>query len=147
MTRRRPPPPVPRPAPVPAATTSERSAAWRRGWRAETAAALALRLKGYRILVRRFRGPGGEIDLVARRGTVLAIVEVKSRADRGAALAAVTPRQRTRVERAARAVLAALPDQAWAARATIRFDVVLVQPWRWPRHLPNAWQSTTPAGV
>ena len=51
------------------------------GQKAETLAALWLRLKGYRILARRFRAPPGEIDLVARRGRVLALVEVKARAD------------------------------------------------------------------
>lgn len=128
----------------PAPSDTARRGAWRRGWRAESAAALALRLKGYRILARRFRGPGGEIDLVARRGDTLAIVEVKTRADPDAALTAVTPRQRARVERAARAVLATLPDATWAATATVRFDVIIVYPWHWPRHLPDAWQSDRP---
>ncbi len=54
---------------------------FRRGLWAETLCLWALRLKGYRILARRYRSPAGEIDLIARRGSVLAAVEVKARAD------------------------------------------------------------------
>ena len=39
--------------------------------------------KGYRIIARRYRSPLGELDLVARRGRVLAFVEVKQRAHAG----------------------------------------------------------------
>ena len=61
--------------------------------RAPTAAAGApsccacgqLRCRGYRILARRYRVPAGEIDLIARRGRVLAAIEVKARADFDAA--------------------------------------------------------------
>ena len=49
------------------------------GLRAEWVAALLLRLKGYRVLDRRFAAAGGEIDLVARRGATIAFVEVKAR--------------------------------------------------------------------
>ena len=52
------------------------------GRRAETMCAWWLRLKGYRIVAERSRQPGGEIDLVAVRGSVLAFVEVKARAQR-----------------------------------------------------------------
>jgi putative endonuclease len=60
-------------------TALSRRAGYRQGLRAETIAALFLRLKGYRILARRFTSPVGEIDLVARRGTSLVFVEVKAR--------------------------------------------------------------------
>ncbi len=118
-----------------------RQRAWRFGWQAETLCALALRLKGYRILARRFRGPGGEIDIVARRGATLAIIEVKARPSRGAALNALSPRQRARVERAALGFLAKMPQAGGPGGVgTIRFDVMLVRPWRWPSHIENAWQ-------
>ena len=113
----------------------------RRGRWAEQAAALLLALKGYRILARRFATHVGEIDLVARRGATLAFVEVKRRPSRGAALEAVLPRQRRRIERAALLFLARHP--ALAASCAVRFDVVTVAGagwWSWPRHLVDAWR-------
>ena len=62
-----------------------RQEAERRGRRAENLASLYLRLKGWRILARRARVPGGEVDIVARRGRTLAFVEVKARGDEEAA--------------------------------------------------------------
>jgi len=51
----------------------------KRGRGAETIAAMYLRMHGWRILARRARVPGGEVDIVARRGRTLAFVEVKAR--------------------------------------------------------------------
>lgn len=115
----------------------DRRAAWRAGRLAERIAALLLRCKGYRILARGLRSPAGELDVVARRGDVLAIVEVKTRAEEADALAAVTARQRRRIQRAAEGFHARLAD---AARLTIRFDVVLILPGRLPRHIMDAWR-------
>ncbi|WP_454815833.1 YraN family protein [Labrys neptuniae] len=112
----------------------ERQAAFRVGLNAETKAAWVLRLKGYRLLARRFKVPGGEIDLIARRGGTLVFVEVKARADLVVALEAITPTQQRRIAAAARAWLARHPDQA---QLTQRFDAVFVMPRRWPRHLEN----------
>ena len=113
------------------------------GWgrRAEDLCTIVLRAKGYRILARRFRCPAGEIDIVARRGAVLAIVEVKARATVAAAMESLGPRQRGRLERAALAFLAGgtagfVPQSDFS----LRFDLMVVTPWRWPRHLANAWQ-------
>jgi len=110
----------------------------RSGRRAETAAALWLQLKGYRILERRARTPLGEIDLVAARKNMLIFVEVKSRASFEAALDAVTPELRRRVEQAARLWVGrkrTLQDRLW------RFDLVLLSPGRLPRHMPDAWRA------
>ena len=118
---------------------AERTGRW-----AETASAVALRLKGYRILARGYRCPVGEIDIVARRGGVLAFVEVKARATTAAALQALSARQRRRIERAAEAWLSMRPEW-WAEPLgpTVRFDMMLVTRWRWPRHIMNAWQRDT----
>src|SRR5688572_33357376 len=62
-----------------------REAAEKRGRGAETLAGWWLRLHGWRILARRARVPGGEVDIVARRGRTLAFVEVKARATDSAA--------------------------------------------------------------
>jgi Predicted endonuclease distantly related to archaeal Holliday junction resolvase len=57
----------------------DRHSAEKRGRGAETLAAMYLRLHGWSILERRARVPGGEVDIVARRGRTLAFVEVKAR--------------------------------------------------------------------
>ncbi|MBK3731805.1 YraN family protein [Azospirillum brasilense] len=105
---------------------------------AEQLSRLALRLKGYRILESRLRTPMGEIDIVARRGDTLAIVEVKARGDWDTANEAVNARQRGRLARAAHAYLGANPQYAGYV---LRFDVMLVTPWSWPRHVPDAWRA------
>ena len=115
-----------------------RHRAWRRGRWAEAACTATLILRGYRILGRRLRSPVGEIDIVARRGAVLAIIEVKARPDSGAAAEAVTPRQRERLIRAAGWLVAGRPD---LAAMQLRFDVMLVTPWRWPQHVVDAWRA------
>lgn len=115
-----------------------RRRAYGRGRGAERLAAWWLRLKGYRILARGFRVPAGEIDLVAQRGNVLALVEVKARDSLAEAGAAVTARQRARIERAAAAFLQRHPH---LCGLDVRFDAVLVAPGRAPRHFADAWRS------
>ena len=82
----------------------------KRGRRAETIACWWLRLHGWRILARRARVPGGEVDIVARRGRTLAFIEVKARAtERCRRLRArrLSPAPRRRGRRAAGAALPA----------------------------------------
>src|SRR5262245_55959447 len=71
--------------------TLQRQQREKRGRDAEAAAALWLRLKGYRILDSRVKTPKGEIDLIASKGKMLIFVEVKAREEQGKALDAVTP--------------------------------------------------------
>jgi putative endonuclease len=108
-----------------------------RGRWAETLAAWSLQLRGYRVLARRYRTPVGEIDLVVRRGRLLAFVEVKARPDLEQALGALGPRQRERTRRAAELFLLRNPSHAGCI---LRFDLVAVRPWRLPRHLVDAWR-------
>lgn len=119
----------------------DRHAARARGRWSETLAVWALRLRGWSVLARGYvvgRGSGaGEVDIIARRGAVVAFVEVKARADWSQAAEAVTVRQRRRIARAAEAFLAAHPE---LAGSVCRFDAMLVTPGRWPRHLPDAWR-------
>ncbi len=109
----------------------------RYGRSSELMAVLALRLRGYRIMARRFRSPQGEIDIVARRGKVLAIVEVKARGDHDAAVLALTMGQRLRIERAAQALIARHPQ---LAVCDLRFDLMLVKRGRWPHLIVDAWR-------
>ena len=115
-----------------------RRAAERRGKTAERWCLWHLRLKGYRILARRYKTPLGEVDLIARRGRVLAAIEVKARPDFDRANEAITRRQQQRIARALVHFLAGHPD---LVSLTARFDVMLVAPGHWPRHLIDAWQE------
>ena len=117
---------------------ARRRAAYRRGHSGERLAAFRLRLAGYRILARRYRTKMGEIDLVARRGGVLAFVEVKRRETAADALEAVSPRSQQRIRRAAELFLQRNPELAALA---LRFDVMVITPWAWPRHLVDAWRD------
>src|SRR6202042_3959013 len=109
------------------------------GLKAESIAALLLRLKGYTILARRFVVSGGEIDLVARRGDSIACVEVKARADLEVAAIAIGATKQRRISRAARVWLMRNP---WAAGLTLRGDAVFVARRRLPRHEPDAYRLT-----
>ena len=115
-----------------------RRRAQRQGRAAEWLCLWHLRLRGWRILARGWRCPSGEIDILARRGKVLAVVEVKSRYEIATAAAALAPRQRRRIARAAEAFLLSRPD---LAGLDLRFDVMLVAPLRLPRHWPAAWRA------
>jgi putative endonuclease len=114
-----------------------RRRAERRGRVAERLCLWHLRLRCWRIVARQWRCPSGEIDILARRGGVLAVIEVKRRAGLAAAAEALSPRQRRRIERAAEVYLATRPDLAGLA---LRFDLMLVTPWRLPLHWAGAWR-------
>jgi putative endonuclease len=116
-----------------------RRAAFARGLSAESRAALLLIAKGYRIAARRWKSPVGEIDIVARRCNLLVFVEVKARVGLDEAAFAVTPHQRRRILAAARAWLARHPGDVACA---MRFDAILVAPWRMPRHVVGAFDES-----
>ena len=102
------------------------------GRRAEAWAALWLMLKGYQVLAFRLKGRGGEIDILARRGRVLAAVEVKRRATLEAATLALGPDQHQRLIRAAEAAARGRPA---LSGLELRIDMVALAPGRFPRHL------------
>lgn len=91
----------------------------------EDAAARFLAARGYQIVARNVRADRVELDLIARRGTTLVFVEVKSRREsrHGLAAEAVDPRKQQRLRRGARAWLATRPDEASNVNRH-RFDVV-----------------------
>ncbi|MFN7054283.1 YraN family protein [Hyphomonas sp.] len=116
---------------------AERRAAEIRGRMAERRAALWLRLKGYSILAARVKLPVGEIDLVARKGKLIAFIEVKARTRQEDALGAVTQQSWQRISRAAEAWMSARPryaDHGW------RYDLIALAPGRMPRHIRDAWR-------
>lgn len=117
----------------------ERRFAEQAGRRGEALAALFLKMKGYRIVGRRVKTPVGEIDLVVRRGGTIVFVEVKARAFSSGEAGALGAVNRQRIVRAA---------QYWLARHSaeagqdLRFDVIFLAPFAWPRHLSNAFDAT-----
>jgi putative endonuclease len=115
-----------------------RQRAQRRGRLAEWLCLWHLRLRGWHILARGWRCPAGEIDILARRGRVLAVIEVKSRGEFATAASALAPRQRRRITRAAEAFLL---QHSELARLDLRFDLMLVAPLRLPRHWRGAWRA------
>ena len=114
----------------------DRLAAERQGRRAETLAAIWLQAKGWRIVARRRRMPMIEIDIVARRGDLVAFVEVKARRDVDSAVFAVTGTAERRIRAASEIWLSRQPD---AHRLSARYDIVAVRPWRLPTHIENAF--------
>ncbi|MCZ6779439.1 MAG: YraN family protein [Acidobacteria bacterium] len=122
----------------------------RGGQAGEEAAASYLCSRGYRILARRYRRCGAEIDLVARRRDVLAFVEVKMRRSHGAGspFEAVPLRKQTRIARAAALFLAEFPE---LEGLDCRFDVVGVEPERDGslriEHLTDAFQAPDSSGT
>jgi putative endonuclease len=111
------------------------------GRRGEVLAALMLMAKGYRILGFRLATPRGEIDLLAVKGGVLAVVEVKRRRTVAEALEAVSSLQRERLRRAGAHVASGRPALRGAA---IRLDLMALAPGRLPRHVPDAWPDSEP---
>lgn len=114
------------------------AAARRSGRRGEVLAAVWLMARGYRILGFRLKTPQAEIDLLAQRGRVLAVVEVKRRADLATAVDAVTADQRARLRRAGTALASRRPG---LAGLEVRLDLVALAPGRLPRHIPDAWKG------
>ncbi|WP_395944259.1 YraN family protein [Brevundimonas sp.] len=127
---------LPRPAPNRRPKAAWRQAlggaAFRSGHAAEWTAALWLMAKGYQILGFRLKSRAGEIDLLARRGRILAVVEVKRRATLEAALLALKPDQHRRLVAAGEAVRRNRPA---LQPLELRIDMVALAPKRFPRHL------------
>jgi putative endonuclease len=121
------------------ASKPKRLAAFHLGLSAESRAAAFLIAKGYRIAARRWKTQVGEIDIVARRRRLLAFIEVKARDRLDKAAEAVTDRQRRRIIAAAEAWLATHPEDA---ACDMRFDVILIAPWRVPRHIVAAFDAS-----
>jgi putative endonuclease len=108
------------------------------GRQGEVWAAIWLMLKGYRILGFRLKTPQAEIDLLAHRGGVLAVVEVKRRTTLLAAMEAVSADQRARLRRAGETLAARRPA---LRNVAVRLDLIALAPGKLPRHSPDAWNG------
>jgi len=110
------------------------------GHSAETLAAMWLRLKGYRILARRFKTPHGEIDIIAARFGAVCFVEVKARRSLEEARWALTTHQQRRIENTARIWLQNFDKPAYHTK---RFDVILITRRARPHHIENAFPANS----
>lgn len=121
-------------------TKAEKQSYEKAGRRAENLACLYLRLKGYRILERRFKVRGGEVDIVARKGDVLAMIEVKQRATETAAAMSVSSENQSRLMDAAE-IYVNRDRTLHNTDFELRYDFLYVIG-RWKiRHIINAFQG------
>lgn len=114
----------------------KRRLAERSGREGERRAALWLRTKDWRILASRVKTPRGEIDLIARRGSLVAFVEVKYRRAKADLDHAIDEHRLSRVA----AAVECIAHEYAAEGDDIRIDVILLAPGSLPRHIANAWQ-------
>ena len=119
---------------------AERRQAERAGRYAEFAALAWLVCTGHRLLARRYKAAGGEIDFVVRHGRVIIFCEVKYRRPTGHDVMP-SPVQQKRICNAAREFMARnhiSPD------LECRFNLIRISPFTWRdslliRHLRDAW--------
>lgn len=119
---------------MPSLATKQR--AYKKGLRAEGITRWWLRLQGYTILNKRLKSKAGELDIVAKRGTVLAFVEVKARPMGEAHREVVSYHQQKRIQQAATLFLANHPE---FANLQIRFDVMIFRSWYRFDYIKQAW--------
>ncbi|MCS6947766.1 MAG: YraN family protein [Steroidobacteraceae bacterium] len=110
------------------------------GSAAEARAAQLLQAAGYRVLLRNWRCRYGELDLIARRGDVLLIVEVRQRASAnfGGAAASIDWRKRSRLRRAALHFLRCHPQ---LRHLRMRFDAVTLDGGAAPQWIAHAFDA------
>ncbi len=117
---------------------STRRSAERKGHKGETIAVIWLMLKGYRIVARRYKTKIGEVDIIARKRDVVAMVEVKARNSVGEAMDAVDRTTMRRIEAAGDIWLAKQRD---FARLSVRYDLVAILPRKWPVHVKRLFDG------
>ena len=114
----------------------KRQRAERSGRDGEAKAAFWLRAKGWQILDRRVKTSAGEIDLIAKRASLVAFIEVKWRQRKEELDHAIDEYRLSRVAAACEAVAYRYAKEG----EDMRIDVILLAPGAFPRHIANAWQ-------
>lgn len=123
-------------------STALRKQAHKWGLDAEKIAVWWLKAKGYQILAERYKNAFGEVDILAKKREVLAFVEVKARKTYRECVESITLDKQQRQIKAAKSLLA-YPGQYAKffnpAETQVRFDIMMIRPWRLPRHMTNAF--------
>ena len=118
--------------------TTERQRREKTGRRAENLAAVYLTLKGYKIVARRFKTKSGEIDLIARRKSLLIVVEVKARKSMRQAEESISQKSKKRIETAA---FQFMSQNRWTRGLGLRFDVIFVLSPIRLKHMKDYWRT------
>jgi putative endonuclease len=105
---------------------------------AERITILFLRLQAYQILAWRYKTYFGEIDIIAKRGKTIAMIEVKARKTRSNFEDVLRLRQMQRVQKSANYFLSRHPK---FQNHQIRFDFVFVNKLFWPTHYKNFFEK------
>lgn len=108
-----------------------------KGFIAESLCAVILRLKGYKIITRNFKTKIGEIDLIARKGKHLVIVEVKFRPSKNIVHGIISKNQQKRIINTTNYFISRYPKYS---NFHIRFDAMLF--WKFGfTQIQNAWDG------
>lgn len=109
------------------------------GKRGELFARLFLRIQGYTFFQQGFRLPFVEVDLILTKKNILIFCEVKKRSSFLKAGEAISKKQKKRLLKGVRVFLKKYPH---FQNHVIRFDAILLVPWRMPRHIKHAWNES-----
>lgn len=120
----------------PLRSTKHKRRSYKAGVWAEVVAMIYMMFKGYRLLERRYKCSAGEIDLILTRRNLVVFVEVKYRSKQEDAAFSILPKQQHRISRTA---LYWTARNSRKFRGDMRFDAILISPWRWPSHIQNAF--------
>lgn len=123
-------------------TKGKKRKANRFGHFGEYVAMLYLILKGYSIVARRYKTNVGEIDIIAKKKNVTIFCEVKARHDFERAIYSLSGGQKKRIRRAAEYYMSHLKkahQNNKIENEIFRCDMILIVPWRLPKHIENAW--------
>lgn len=125
-------------------STESRKEAYKRGLRAERLARWLLKLKGYKILAERYKNAFGEVDIIAGKENLIALVEVKARPSYRECMESITVQKQARQIKAAKSLMAYPGGLAPHIKpdTQFRFDLICIVPKRLPRHIENAWQES-----
>ncbi len=117
---------------------SKKQQSYKLGVISEFIAIIFLRLKGYKILKRRYKTYVGEIDLIAKKADFLIAIEVKSRSKKVNFDEVLSVKQQQRIKRAMLAFLSANSNKF--KNYNVRFDLIIVVPYQIPKHFQGFWE-------